>query len=36
MKMDIRNFFKKGVVSSSEVRVSEDISEIPIAQNDGA
>ena len=33
IKMDIRNFYKNTVVSSSEVRVSEDISETHEAED---
>ena len=36
MKMDICNFFKNTVVSSSEVRASEDISQTHVAEDNAA
>ena len=36
MKMDIRNFFKNSVVSSSEVRVNDDIRETHTAEDNAA
>ena len=36
MKMDIRNFFKNNVVSSSEVRVNDDIRKTHTAENNAA
>ena len=36
MKMNIRNFFKNSVVSSSEVRVNDDIRETHTAEDNAA